>query len=66
MQFRPALQYGQHASDGEIEHQIGFQVEIVGINPSTEIMVKRPNSFNDETSSGELCGPASKANRSRR
>ena len=31
MQFRPALQYGQHASDGEIEHEIGFQIEVVGI-----------------------------------
>ena len=51
MQFRPALQYGQHASDGEVEHQIGFQIEMVriqsehGDHGQTPEFLQRRNEF---------------------
>ena len=66
MQFRPALQYGQHASDGEIEHEIGFQIEVVGIQSKYGNHGESPEFLQRRNEFGELCGPASKANRSRR
>ena len=33
MQFRPALQYGKHSADREVKHEIGFQIEVVGLQP---------------------------------
>ncbi len=33
MEFRPTAQYRQHAPDREVEHEIGFKVEVVGVKP---------------------------------
>ena len=47
MEFRPTAQYRQHAPYGEVEHEIGFKVEVVGVEPSTEINVSLPKSRRD-------------------
>ena len=33
MELRPAAQHRQHASDGEVEHQVSFEVKMVGVKP---------------------------------
>ena len=33
VEFRPTAQYRQHAPDREVEHEIGFKVEVVGVKP---------------------------------
>lgn len=33
VEFRPTAQYRQHTPYGEVEHEIGFKVEVVGVKP---------------------------------
>ena len=30
-QFGPTLQHGEHAAHGELDHEIGFQVKVLGV-----------------------------------